>query len=1012
MKASMRKTTYREIRSSLGRYFAIFAIVALGVGFFVGLTVTTPAMVRTGGAYLNGHELYDLRLVSTLGFDRDAVERFRQDGRLQAAEGAVSADFLALDGQGESRVLTAQTLLEVQNQLELTAGRMPEAADEVVADAGLFLESDLGSTIRVSQDNPEETTELFSRREYTIVGLANSSYYVNYERGSTSLGNGRIAGFVYLLPAGFDTDYDTEIFLRLRQDYELYSAEYEEAEEALKDWVEPLTRQAAQERYDRLVAEGEAKIAEAEEELAGQTADAKAELADAEAELARGEKELSDGEEKLADGRRQLAAARKELEEQKRQLEAQRQQLEAQKQQLEASVSSPAPGDGLTPGESGSEERQAQSQAQAQAQWQAQAQALAQWQAQLADGQRQLSEAESELSLREREISSREAELSEARTALSDGRREYEDGQRTLARETAEAQEKIDDAREELGKLEKPEIYVLGRDTNVGYASYENDSSIVAGIARVFPFFFFLVAALVCMTTMNRMVEEQRTQIGVLKALGYSEASIMGKYLFYAGSAAVAGAVVGFLTGSVLFPSVIWTAYKIMYRMGDYMVLWSVPLAVQSLAVALLCSMGTTCLTCRYELKSAAAELIRPRAPKSGKRIWLEHLPFLWNRLSFLTKVSIRNVFRYRQRFFMMVMGIGGCTALLLTGFGVKDTIADVGALQFGEIQLYDMSATLKNAYEPGDAREDAELSRTLEQDVQDWLAVSEKSVDITGTEGVRTASLVIPRDVRAAPDYVGLHTEEGEPVAWPGVGEAVLNDNLAKRCGIKTGDTIRLSVGDGEELEVRVTALCRNFISNYVYISPETWEEGIGTAPEYRSLYLHTAKGIRDRALAEKLLACDAVSTVSVNADMLNQVENMMGSLDSVVLLIILCAGALAFIVIYNLTNINITERIREIATIKVLGFYPRETSAYVFRENVLLTAIGAAAGLLGGIWLLHFVMARIDIDMISFQVRILPISYIRSVLLTFAFMLVVDVMMYVKLGKINMAESLKSVE
>ncbi|MDO4292798.1 MAG: ABC transporter permease, partial [Eubacteriales bacterium] len=320
MKASMRKTTYREIRSSLGRYFAIFAIVALGVGFFVGLTVTTPAMVRTGGAYLNGHELYDLRLVSTLGFDRDAVERFRQDGRLQAAEGAVSADFLALDGQGESRVLTAQTLLEVQNQLELTAGRMPEAADEVVADAGLFLESDLGSTIRVSQDNPEETTELFSRREYTIVGLANSSYYVNYERGSTSLGNGRIAGFVYLLPAGFDTDYDTEIFLRLRQDYELYSAEYEEAEEALKDWVEPLTRQAAQERYDRLVAEGEAKIAEAEEELAGQTADAKAELADAEAELARGEKErqaqaqvLAQWQAQLADGQRQLSEAESEL---------------------------------------------------------------------------------------------------------------------------------------------------------------------------------------------------------------------------------------------------------------------------------------------------------------------------------------------------------------------------------------------------------------------------------------------------------------------------------------------------------------------------------------------------------------------------------------------------------------------------------------------------------------------------------------------------------------------------
>lgn len=1043
MKSSMKKTTHREIRASFGRYFAILAIVALGVGFFVGLMVTTPAMVKTGGDYMNRLELYDMRLVSTLGFEKDAAELFDGKEGIEAAEGAVSADFLATEEDGRDRVLAAQTLLETQNQIELVSGRFPEAPDEVIADASLYPESAVGSTIKVSEENPETTAELFAFKEYTIVGTAHAVYYVNYERGATTLGNGRVGGFVYLLPEGFDTDYDTEVFLRLEDDYEIYSDEYEAAVKELKAWAEPLAQQAAAVRHDRIIADAQEEINDAKKTLREETASAKAELADARKELADGQAETENGKEQLSDGRRKIAAAKTELSSRQTELDRSRQeladgraeleagllQIEQGKAQLNAALAvlqgSPVQGSpvqGTAAQAAGSadmpgagQEQLAGLQAQLAALEAQEAELLQKrteleaGEAQLEAGQVQLTAARRTISAQENKLTEQEQKLADARKELSDGRQEYEDGRRTLAEETADAQQKISDAEKELADVEEPDVYVLGRDTNMGYACYENDSSIVAGIAKVFPFFFFLVAALVCITTMSRMVEEQRTQIGVLKALGYSEARIMGKYLYYAGSAGVIGSVLGFVIGSTVFPTVIWSAYRILYNLGDYNLYLDWRLAAISMAAAMLCSMGATWLTCRYELSSTAAELIRPKSPKSGKRIVLERIPLLWNRLSFLAKVSVRNVFRYKQRFFMMVVGIGGCTALLVTGFGVKDTIADVADMQYGEVQLYDMSVTLKDSAED---TSDEELTRTLEESRADWTAAAEVSMDLTGKDAVKSTTVVIPQDMSQIGQYVDLHTSQDAAVAWPQKGEAVINEKLADNCGIRVGDMVSLRNEDGEKLWVKVSALSQNFIYNYVYISPETWEADNGSAPRYKSLYLRMEEGADSRALSEKLLACDGVSAVAVNADMLNQVNNMMKSLDAVILLIIVCAGALAFTVIYNLTNINITERIREIATIKVLGFFPKETAAYVYRENIVLTAVGALAGLFAGVWLHRFVMANINVDMIAFDVRILPLSFVNSVLLTFVFMLIVDVIMYVKLEKINMAESLKSVE
>ena len=1027
MRSSMKKTTRREIRNSFGRYLAILSIVSLGVGLFAGLMVSTPDMIRAGGDYMNENDLYDVRLVSTLGFDRDAVELVVGIDGLKAVEGAVSTDFLAVDYSGEELVLTAQTQLEVQNRVVLISGRMPEAADECVVDADAFPEEAVGTVLTVSDNNEEETKDLFSGTEYKIVGRVNASAYVNNERGTSTLGNGRIRGFVYLPADGFTDEYYTEIFLRMDRDYVLYSDEYEAAAEDLEDRAEPVAKEAAMQRYEDILSEAQTEIEDAEAKLEEETGKAKKELEDARIELEDGEKEIQDGETQLADAEAQLDSSREEIESGWRELaqnereladgrsqaQAGQQQLSQARGQLEAAIAAlDASGSGQDPAltaQRSALQAQLDQILQQEAGLQAQLDQIAAGEAALEEGRRRLADAEAQLEEAQQEIDENRQEIEDARQELADGWQEYEDGQKELEEETADARQEIKDAKEELAEIEEPEVYVLGRDANLGYALFENDADIVAGVASVFPAFFFLVAALVCMTTMNRMVEEQRTQIGVLKALGYSEGRIMGKYLYYSGSAAVMGAVIGFLAGSVIFPVVIWEGYGILYNMGDIHLLFDVRLAAVSLAVALLCSMGSTVLTCRYELMSPAAELMRPKPPKSGKRILLERIPALWSRFSFLGKVSFRNVMRYKSRFFMMVVGIGGCTALLLTGFGLKDSIVDVAKMQYGEIQLYDMTVSLEEDFsvDGENIAREAGASGAVS-----WLAASEKTMDVKGRQAVKSTSVVIVQDPARAGEFLDLHTKEKESLEWPKAGEAIMDEGLAKACGIREGDTVTLENEDGEYLDVTVTGLCENFVSHYVYIDSQTWEEDNKEPVEYKSLYLNLSEDTPARSVSEAMLNLSGVTAVSVNADQMEQITNMMGSLDSIILLIVLCAGALAFIVIYNLTNINITERIREIATIKVLGFYPGETAAYVFRENVVLTAIGAGAGLFMGILLHRFVMAQIAIDMVTFDVRIGLRSYLLSILLTFVFMAVVDVFMYIRLEKIDMAESLKSIE
>lgn len=1066
MKSMMKRNTFREIKKSFGRYFAILAIIALGVAFFSGLKITQSVMVHSADVYLKDLQFYDYRLVSTLGFTEENVEALAEKEDVRAAEGAISAEVLYKDAGENERVIKMHSITEKVNKLKLVAGEMPQSADECVVDSVLFSEDAIGSKLVLSENNTTDDLDKFAYKEYTITGLVQSPCYIQFERGNTSIGNGRISGFAYILKDGFAVDYDTEIYIKFDEDYDIYSDEYDsymDAKEA--DW-EAYTKEQADIRYDKMVKDAQDELDEKKEELEEKRAEAEVELESAKQQLTDGETEISDGKNQIASAKTELSAKASELQSGKDALSSKAAELESASQQISGQESALAAKKAeyeqglnaylaakqqvtdqrnsleaakaqLTENTPGYEEMLAQIEAgltevagaeaelnAKNAELEAAAGQLSSAESQLAaakqqieDGKNALAAAEAELmdgenqlAAAKEQIEEKEDQLEAAETELADGLLQYQENQSEFDEQMQDADDQIADAQSKIDEIEKPETYVLDRNTNVGYVCLKNDSGVVKGIANVFPVFFFLVAALICMTTMNRMVEEQRTQIGVLKALGFSEGKIMGKYLFYSGSAAISGTLIGYVLGIHFFPLVIITAYGIVYKMGGIYYVSDLPLALVSLTVAVFCSVGTTWLSCHKELKEVAADLMRPKAPKAGKRVFLEHVPFIWKRLKFLQKVSVRNIVRYKKRFFMMVIGISGCTALLVMGFGVRDSVVAVADQQYEEIQLYDIGVTLKDGKMPGEA-DLKSLDSALEKENAAGMYAMEKTIDLVTDKGTKSIHMVAVENPDEVGDFISLHTKKQEPIAYPKEGEAVLSKKVAETYAVKKGDTILLRDSDNNEMHLKVTGICENHIYNYVYIAPESYEKQIGDVV-FKNVYVRLPDASDIHEVSAVLMKADGVTAVTVNSDMLSRISQMMSCMNYIVIIIIICAGALAFIVLYNLNNINITERVREIATIKVLGFYPKETASYVFRENMVLTAIGCGLGLILGKWFHRFVMGEIQIDMVSFNVQINAVSYLFSVLLTMGFAWIVNCMMTGKLERINMAESLKSID
>ncbi len=1137
---AMRKNVRQTILKSLGRYIAIVLIIALGSGMFVGLLTTKKDMVATAQEFTDDTNMFHLRLLNTYGWGKEQVAEVAGMAGVVDAEGAVSMDVIGTQGGGDEAVYRLHSIPETVSTVYLLGGRMPENENECLVDGSRADDSVLGTTFAVSAGNDAGTLENLAHHSYTVVGYVSTPLYMDMSRGSTTLGSGSLASYVYIPAGAFAVDYFTEIDVTMAGDFEVYTEEFDDAMVAFADQLEPGVTVLAQKRYETVKSEAQTAYADGLKEYENGLAefeqgrlDAQQKLDDALAELEAGQAELDSAWATYKDGELQIYKAQTDINNNLAQLEQSRVELaeakatayerfaeaygelNANQEQVSAGLAQAQEGlaqldeaipqleDGLEQLDTGISQLElmvkiqsttvrllqiqvdtlknsplstAEQISRAEAQLAERQAVLTEYETQLADltaqreqytaqlaelktqrsevaatvgeleaaletidqgylelertkaqtesqfaqaeaqilaGEAKLAQGQQELDAKKAELEAGKAELDDAQAELDAGWAEYEQGKldaetelASAQAELAEAKLQLEDAKAQIDAMEAPEVYLLDRNANPGYLAVDNNSDIVQGVSRVFPAFFLLVAALVCITTMTRMVDEERTQIGILKALGHSNRAIISKYLIYTGSAALVGCGLGVIIGSVIFPIVLWYGYSIILTLTPSIVLtvnW--PLCLIVVAAYTAVSMLVTWYCCRRELREVPAELIRPKAPAPGKKIWLEHLPF-WDKISFLNKVMFRNVFRYRQRFFMMMVGIGGCMALLLTGFGLGDSIMNIVGIQYDEVTTYDINVY----FSEGQTQEQQMAFRSeLKNDVDEVLFYHQSSVDLS-FDG-QTKGIYLQVADENIGDLINFNLDGGD-LTMPGLGEAYLTVGVAESMGIKEGDTITVRDADMKALELKIAGIFENYVYNFAIVRPETVEVQWGQSPECQMAYITVRSDQDAHAASAKISAMEGVMNVTVSADIANQVSSMLDALNVIVATVVICAALLAVIVLYNLTNISITERIREIATIKVLGFRSGESAAYVFKENLLLTAMGAVVGMVAGVFLLEFVMSQIKIDMVWFQARLDPISFAWSLLITMLTACLVDGLLYFKLEKINMAEALKSVE
>ena len=610
------------------------------------------------------------------------------------------------------------------------------------------------------------------------------------------------------------------------------------------------------------------------------------------------------------------------------------------------------------------------------------------------------------------ELESARIELEDGEAELADARAEYETEKEDSAREIEDARAEILEAEQDLADLAEPTWYVWDRDNNPDYSNYGEDTEKVDAVSAVFPVFFILVAALVCLTTMTRMVEEQRTQIGTLKALGYGRGAIMAKYIGYAAAASVLGAVIGLAIGFKLFPFVIINAYRIIYEIPNPVAPVHWGLGIACAVVALLCMCLTTLAACKKQTDEVPSQLMRPKAPKNGKRVLLERVGFIWRRLNFSQKVTVRNLFRYKRRVLMTIVGIAGCTALLLTGFGLRYAISSIGDKQYEKVFVYDTMVSLDDKLSASELSSYARDAAGVEG-VAGILPAASRSIDVRGENKIVSVTLMVPQEPEELGAYIDLHERaSGEALSLSDSG-VIINEKLARLLDADEGDSITLVNPSGRPVPVTVLGISENYAMNYVYMTPALYRQEFREAPLYSTLLLNQAEGVSESALSEDLLALgDGVLAVTHTSGIEGTFDSMLGSLNAIVWVIIVSAGLLAFVVLYNLANINVNERIRELATIKVLGFYDREVTGYITRENNISAFFGIVLGLFAGVWLERFVIRTAEVDAVMFAPDIAWYCFVFAGLLTLLFTLAVDVVLHFQLKKIDMVESLKSVE
>ena len=902
MRKAVFKDFIRNIKGSLGRFFAIMAIVAIGVAFFAGVTASSGDMKHSSDSYYDEYNMNDIRILSSIGFTSQDIEAASKVSGVKAVYKTNTQDVLVdYDGRENVAHISGIPVGKASdddsyiNQLRIKEGRLPQNDKECVVKYEDTRKSmQVGDVISFKSGTEDDINDTFKDTEYTVVGIVYTPCYVSYDLGSSGIGNGHINYCIYVGDDEFKNNYYTECYAVIdgAKDMDTYSDEYKKLIDKYADDIKAISKERLDIRKQTVIDEYTRAKADKKEEL-----------------------------------------------------------LETIKKNVEDSITE---------------------------QYQAYYPGM--------------------------DVSSMIAPY--VKTAYEKAVAQFD-----FDAVNAEYDKKMN---ETLADSDSWEWYVLTRESSYSFRDYESSANRMKAIATVFPLFFIIVAGLVCLTTMTRMVEEERGLIGTYKALGYGKATIALKYVIYAFLASLTGAVIGCAAGLRLFPYIIYESWNIIYQMPAIKYASHTILSVVAVASLILVTLIATLYSCYNELSEVPSALMRPKAPKNGKKILLEHT-FIWKHLSFTKKVTMRNIFLYKKRFFMTVIGIAGCGALITAGFGIKDSVQSIIDNQYGQIIHYD-NILVFNKNADSDARNN--LSDKISSDeyykssLMDYAYTAE--VKIPGSADDYSTEITVVKDTSAYMDYVTFRTRRSKKTIELDDSGVIISEKLAKDLNVKEGDNVLIHDEDNKQATVKVSGVMEMYINNYIFMTSEYYSQVFGYTPDNnRILGILTSDGDDIQSvIGDRYLTDNNVKSLTFVKANITRFENMIQSLDLVTWVLIISAGMLAFVVLYNLTNVNISERIREIATIKVLGFYDREVGEYVYRENIILTLIGGVFGLLLGMALHAYIMTTIELDGVMFGTKINISSFLISYGITILFSLLINIFMYPSLKKIPMVESLKSVE
>ncbi|WP_303137346.1 FtsX-like permease family protein [uncultured Eubacterium sp.] len=1056
MKA-LRKEFYVQIKKTFGRFLSLLLIVALGVAFYAGIRSTEPDMRKSVDAIYDKENIYDIRVVSELGVTNNDINALKSIDEIKDIEGIYNVDQVVKNGETEYTV-KMMSRTDTINKVKTNVNELSD--DECLVDRQLAEHNYIKVGDKITVDN-----EYVKGKEYTVKGTFCTGNYLSFHKGSSTVGSGKLDGLIIINKNQFDMDNFSDIYITLKGAKKLdsYGTKYEKYVDKVTNKIKKVAPAMEQKRYEEIVDVANEEIQSAQEKIdknykkyekglkkaddgQKEIEENSKKIEEGESELKKQEKEYKSGVEQYNKGEKQYESASIKLKEGEKEYKNGQKQYESGYAKYKTGVKE------LESGKNDlnntkkrfaamgmSDVPQVKSQIEsAQSEISKHERQLNKAKIKLDKSKKKLDKAKKSLIVGKQELKKSRAvldntkeKLETGKQKLADGKKEITDGKNEIIKaqkkvdkaytklakaqkKLNKAQRKVDKAKDKVYEIEKKEWYVLDRQTVVSFVEFGQDAERIGNIGKVFPLIFFLVAAMVSLTTMTRMVEEERVQIGTLKALGYGKGSIAGKYIAYGAVATIAGGIIGGIAGSKTLPWIIITAYRLMYQ-NLYII--EIPINgyyfVTACLAAAVSVIGATILACYKALMEQPASLMQQEAPKAGKRVLLERIPFIWNHLSFNIKSTFRNLFRYKKRLFMTLFGIGGCMALMLVGFGVKNSINSILTIQFDDLFHYDLTVTYDDEWTKKNGTDELKKILNSNSDIKDNLQADVLNYDVGKGNSTVSTYIVIPESTDDISKYVTFKSRTKNEKYKLNDDGVLISEKMAKKIGAKVGDEIYFKESDTVRYNVKVSAIIENYSYHYMYMTGKYYKQITGKDAKMNTAFCILKKGrVIDDKIGNKIMSNDGVAGVSFLQTTYNSFSEMMKSMDTVVIVLVFSAGLLAFIVLYNLNNINIAERRRELATFKVLGFYDMEVSGYIYRENVIITILGIIIGIGFGIILHQFVIQTAEIDMVMFGRNIGTRGYIYSTLLTILFAVIINISMHFKLKKVDMATSLKSGE